>query len=68
MLAGRSGRQGEGFYHLAIASKLEGDYPKALSQFEKAVPLLDSDKTSQQQAKQEVEELKKFLGSAFSIR
>jgi len=68
MLAGRSGRQGEGFYHLAVASKLEGDYPKALNQFEKAAPLLDADKTRQQDAKKEIEELKEFLGTGFSLR
>jgi predicted Zn-dependent protease len=68
MLAGRSGRQGEGFYHLAVASKLEGDYPKALMQFEKSVPLLENDKPRQQQAKQEVDELKKLLGKGFSLR
>jgi len=68
MLAGRSGRQGEGFYHLAIASKLEGDYEKALSQFEKAVPLLAGDKEREAYAKKEIEELKEFIGGPFSLR
>ena len=40
MLAGRGGKQGDGFYHLAMADMLRGDYPEALSRFEKAVPLL----------------------------
>ena len=40
MLEGRTGRPGEGFYHLAIACKMRGEYDKALSQFKKAEPLL----------------------------
>jgi beta-barrel assembly-enhancing protease len=40
MLAGRAGRQGEGFYHLATAARLNGDYPTALNQYARAQPLL----------------------------
>jgi len=42
MLAGRAGREGDGFYHLATAARLAGDYPTALSQYARAQPLLPS--------------------------
>jgi tetratricopeptide (TPR) repeat protein len=68
MAAGRAGRQGEGFYHLAIASQLDGDYDKALLQFEKALPLLAGDSTRAEYAKKQIDELKKYIGSGFSLR
>ncbi len=40
MLAGRAGQEGLGMYHLAFAYQLRGDYPQALRQYEKALPLL----------------------------
>lgn len=67
MLAGRAGREGEGFYHLAIASKLEGDYAKAVSQFDKAIPLLADDPTRAEDAKRQLAELNEFLGGRFGL-
>jgi predicted Zn-dependent protease len=67
MLSGRAGRQGEGFYHLAVASKLEGDYPKAVSQFDKAIPLLAGDATRADDAKKQVAELNQYIGRAFKL-
>ncbi|MEO8602260.1 MAG: M48 family metalloprotease [bacterium] len=40
LLAGRAGRSGEGFYHLATAARLDGDYATALNQYARAQPLL----------------------------
>jgi len=40
LLAGRAGKQGDGFYHLATAARLDGDYGTALNQYSRAVPLL----------------------------
>jgi predicted Zn-dependent protease len=68
MLAGRTGSQGEGFYHLGIAFKLEGDYEKALSQFEKAAPLLAGDRDREAYVKKEIEELKEYVGGPFSLK
>jgi tetratricopeptide (TPR) repeat protein len=68
MLAGRAGRQGEGFYHLAIASKLEGNYEGAVTQFEKAVPLLTADPTRADEAKKQIAELQEFLSPGLGLR
>lgn len=40
LLAGRAGREGEGFYHLATAARLSGDYPTALTQYRRAAQAL----------------------------
>ena len=40
LLAGRAGKQGDGFYHLATAARLDGDYATALNQYSRAAPLL----------------------------
>jgi tetratricopeptide (TPR) repeat protein len=40
VLAGRNGQEGDGFYHLATAARLEGDYPTALNQYHRAAQLL----------------------------
>jgi hypothetical protein len=40
LLAGRSGKEAEGFYHLATAADLSGDYERALSQYARAEALL----------------------------
>ncbi len=40
VLAGRAGQEGDGFYHLASAARLEGDYPTALNQYHRAAQLL----------------------------
>lgn len=61
MLAGRAGRLGEGFYHLAVAWKLRGQYDKALSQFKKAEPLLPAGSEAAQTAHAEVTQLSQYL-------
>ena len=40
LLAGRAGNEGDGFYHLATAARLQGDYGTALNQYRRAEPLL----------------------------
>jgi predicted Zn-dependent protease len=61
MLAGRAGRQGEGFYHLATAARLTGDYPTALSQFTRAEPLLPAGDARAEDAHRWVETLSEYL-------
>ena len=39
-LAGRAGNAGDGFYHLATAARLDGDYTTALNQYARAAPQL----------------------------
>ena len=64
ILAGRDGREGDGFYHLGVAFKLRGEFDKAVSQFEKAEPLLPAGSTQAQAAHAEIAELKEFLRHA----
>lgn len=40
LLAGRAGKEGDGFYHLATAARLDGDYETALNQYKRSAPLL----------------------------
>jgi predicted Zn-dependent protease len=61
MLAGRAGRLGEGFYHLAVALKLRGDYDKALSQFKKAEPLFPAGSERAQTIHTEIAEIDQYL-------
>jgi predicted Zn-dependent protease len=61
MLAGRTGRPGDGFYHLAMAFKLRGEFDKALSQFEKAAPLMTAGSEQAQDVHDEIAELKDYL-------
>ncbi len=66
MLAGRAGRQGDGFYHLAVAYKLRGEYGQALSQFENAAPLLPAGSERAQDVRDEIAELSDYLHHAHS--
>ncbi len=61
MLAGRAGRQGDGFYHLGKVFELRGELDKALSQFEKAEPLLKPGSDRAQEVQAEITELRDFL-------
>jgi predicted Zn-dependent protease len=61
ILAGRAGQAGDGYYHLAIAYKLRGEYDQALSQFEKAEPLAAAGSERAQAVKAEIAELKEYL-------
>jgi len=60
MLAGRTGQEGIGIYHLAVAYQLRGDYPQAVRQYEKALPLLPSG-PERERAQENLERLEKCL-------
>jgi predicted Zn-dependent protease len=64
ILAGRAGREGEGFYHLGVAFKLRGEFDKAVSQLEKAEPLLPAGSAQAQDTHADITELKEFLRHA----
>lgn len=68
MLAGRSGRAGEGFYHLATADMLRGRYPEALGYFEKALPLLDAGTAEAAAAEKQAEELREYVRRGMRLR
>lgn len=61
ILAGRAGQAGDGYYHLAVAYKLRGEYDKALTQFEKAEPLAPAGSERAQAVKTDIAELKEYL-------
>jgi len=61
VLAGRSGHEGEGFYHLATAARLDGDYATALSQYSRAVPLLPAGDARTDESRQWVAALSEYL-------
>ncbi|MDX2171289.1 MAG: M48 family metalloprotease [Deltaproteobacteria bacterium] len=61
MLAGRAGREGEGFYHLATAARLSGDYPTALNQYRRAQPLLPTADPRSEDAQRWTETLSTYL-------
>ena len=61
LLAGRTGREGAGFYHLGVAATLQGEYARALGQFEKALQLLPAGSEQGQAAHAAAEEVAGFL-------
>jgi len=61
LLVGRAGNAGEGFYHLASAARLGGDYTTALSQYARAVPLLPAGDARADEARAWVVSLSQFL-------
>ncbi len=61
LLSGRAGRAGEGFYHLAAAARLDGDYPTALSQYARAAPLLAAGDPRREDAERWVAILSDYL-------
>ena len=62
ILAGRAGQEGDGFYHLGKAFKLRGDLDKALSQFQKAEPLLPPGSDRAREVHDEIADLSSYLG------
>jgi beta-barrel assembly-enhancing protease len=64
ILAGRAGQPGDGFYHLGKAFMLRGEFEKALSQFEKAEPLLPPGSAHGQEVDAAITELSEYLGRA----
>jgi beta-barrel assembly-enhancing protease len=61
MLAGRGGRSADGFYHLATAMRLRGEYAEALKQYERAEPLLPAVDPHGEEVRLEIKELSEFL-------
>lgn len=60
-LAGRGGRAGDGFYHLATAARLDGDYPTALNQFARAAVELPTGDPRQEDARRWIDVLSAYL-------
>lgn len=62
LLEGRAGKQGDGFYHLATAARLGGDYSTALNQYNRAAPLLPASDARAEESRQWVLALSNYLG------
>jgi predicted Zn-dependent protease len=62
MLAGRAGHEADGYFHLAEALRLRGEYDQALRQYHKALPLLGDKSSRADYVRGEIEELSEFLG------
>ena len=60
ILAGRSGDEADGFYHLATAARLGGDYDKAMQQYARAQPLLPAGDARVQEVHDYIEVLRDF--------
>jgi len=54
---GRRGDEAEGFYHLAVASRLRGELEQSLSHFQRTKPLLDPASPRRQEVDQAIAEL-----------
>ena len=61
MLAGRAGKQGEGFYHLATAARLGGDYGTALNQYSRAAGQLTAGDARADETRQWITALSEYL-------
>jgi tetratricopeptide (TPR) repeat protein len=61
LLAGRAGEQGEGFYHLATAARVGGDYATALNQYARAEPMLPSGDPRAEETRQWILVLSDYL-------
>jgi predicted Zn-dependent protease len=61
LLAGRAGKQGDGFYHLATAARLDGDYATALNQYSRAAPLLPAGDARANESRQWMAALSDYL-------
>jgi predicted Zn-dependent protease len=60
ILAGRAGREADGYFHLAEALRLRGEYDKAIKQYEKVLPLLESTSQRAEYVRNQIEELSEF--------
>jgi predicted Zn-dependent protease len=58
---GRRGNEADGFYHLALASRLRGDLVQSLSQFERAAPLFPAGTARKQEVEQAIAELRPIV-------
>jgi tetratricopeptide (TPR) repeat protein len=61
VLAGRAGKEGDGFYHLATAARLDGDYATALNQYTRAAPLLPAGDSRAADSRQWIVALSDYL-------
>jgi predicted Zn-dependent protease len=61
LLEGRAGKEGDGFYHLATAARLDGDYSTALNQYSRAAPLLPASDARAEEARQWMASLSDYL-------
>jgi predicted Zn-dependent protease len=61
LLEGRSGDEAEGFFHLATAARLQGEYEQALEQYKRAQPLLPADDPRSADAAKWIRDLTAFL-------
>jgi len=58
---GRKGEEAEGFYHLALASRLRGELEQALSHFQRTERLLKPGSAREDEVKQAIEELQPLV-------
>jgi len=61
LLLGRAGKEGDGFYHLATAARLDGDYSTALNQYSRAAPLLPATDARADESRQWMAALSDYL-------
>lgn len=61
VLAGRAGREGEGYYHIGMAYYLRGEFEQALNQFQRAAPLMPAGSEQAEEVRLSVDELSVYL-------
>src|SRR5262249_7740245 len=61
VLLGRKGNEGDGYYHLALASRERGDLGQALMQFERATHLLDLGSSRYEESVRAIAELRPLV-------
>ncbi|HLY38321.1 MAG TPA: hypothetical protein VKU61_09815, partial [Candidatus Binatia bacterium] len=58
---GRKGEEAEGFYHLALASRLRGELEQSLSHFQRTEKLLKPGSAREDEVRQAIEELQPLV-------
>jgi hypothetical protein len=61
MALGRQGNEAEGFYHLAVASRLRGELEQSLRYFERTETLLDDGTPRKKEVELAIEELRPIV-------
>jgi predicted Zn-dependent protease len=64
VLAGRMGREADGYFHLAESYRLRGEYAKALRQYERVAPLLPPANPRAEYVRDQIAMLQAFLRHA----
>ena len=64
---GRQGKEGEGFYHLAIAAREHGDLQQSWGFFQRAAAALPKDDARQKEIKDDLEELKPLVSDTRAL-